>query len=213
MHLVYVYHLPRPCTLVQRATACVGVGVGNTCGAVLEIMDDVILPVEVKEDLIQRLKRPPLSRNRFRYVNTQLPQMAIPSDMANKAICEGCFRSNAVLLRCAEADCHMHFHPLCAEITNRARVITAVDQGDVIEFKCAIHSQGEQHSVAQYCAICGIGNKWSDMIGCEGCARWYHLFCLVPQLTKVPNGDWFCSDCHEIGKRMLSEREVVEAGD
>ena len=44
-----------------------------------------ILPVEVKEDLIQRLKRPPLSRNRFRYVNTQLPQVTIPSDMANKA--------------------------------------------------------------------------------------------------------------------------------
>ena len=33
----------------------------------------VILPVEVKDDIIQRLKRPPLSRNRFRYVNTQLP--------------------------------------------------------------------------------------------------------------------------------------------
>ena len=85
MHLVYVHHLPGPCTLVHRATACVGVGVRDTCGAVLEIMDGVILPVEVKEDLIQRLKRPPLSRNRFRYVNTQLPRVAIPSDMANKA--------------------------------------------------------------------------------------------------------------------------------
>ena len=138
-------------------------------------------------------------------------------DVGNKAICEGCFRSNAVLLRCAEADCHMHFHPLCAEITNRASVVTAVDQGDIIEFKCAIHtsSQGEQHSSANCCVICGVGNKWSDMIGCEGCARWYHLFCLVPQLQEVPDGDWFCNDCHEIGRRMLSDRErvVVEAGD
>lgn len=134
-------------------------------------------------------------------------------DVGNKAICEGCFRSNAVLLRCTEADCHMHFHPLCAEITNRVRVVTAVDSGDTIQFKCAIHSQGGQHSSAHCCVICGIGNKWSDMIGCEGCARWYHLFCLVPQLKEVPDGDWFCSDCHEIGRRMLSERVVVEAGD
>ena len=107
-------------------------------------------------------------------------------DVGNKAICEGCFRSNAVLLRCAEADCHMHFHPLCAEITNRSRVVTAVDSGDTIQFKCAIHSQGGQHGSAHCCVICGIGNKWSDMIGCEGCARWYHLFCLVPQLEQVP---------------------------
>ena len=134
-------------------------------------------------------------------------------DVGSKAICEGCFRSDAVLLRCAEADCHMHFHPLCAEITNRVRVVTAVKSGDTIQFKCAIHSQGGQHSSAHCCAICGIGNKWSDMIGCEGCARWYHLFCLVPQLKEVPHGDWFCSDCHEIGRRMLSERVVEEAGD
>ncbi len=47
---------------------------------------EVILPVEVKDDMIQRLKRPPLSRNRFRYVNTQLPpRVTIPLDMANKA--------------------------------------------------------------------------------------------------------------------------------
>ena len=134
-------------------------------------------------------------------------------DVGNKAICEGCFRSNAVLLRCTEADCYMHFHPLCAEITNRVRVVTAVDSGDTIQFKCAIHSQGRQHGSAHCCVICGIGNKWSDMIGCEGCARWYHLFCLVPQLKEVPDGDWFCSDCHEIGRRMLSERVAEEAGD
>ena len=46
---------------------------------------EVTLPIEVKEEMIQRLKRPPLSRNRFRYVNTQLPQVTIPSDVANKA--------------------------------------------------------------------------------------------------------------------------------
>ena len=135
-------------------------------------------------------------------------------DMGKEAVCEACRRSNAVLLRCAEANCHAHHHPLCAEIANRARVVTAIDNGDIIEFKCAIHSQGDgqQHGSAQCCVICGLGNKENYMIGCEGCARWYHRLCLVPQLKEVPDGYWFCSDCHEIGRRMLGGREI-EAGD
>ena len=116
-----------------------------------------------------------------------------------KPACQACCRNSAVLLRCAEEKCHAHLHPLCAEIANRERVITAVDNGEIIQYRCAKHSDGGLH--AHSCVICGLGNKWEDMLGCVGCGRWYHLFCLKPQLGKVPDGDWFCSDCHEIGKR------------
>jgi hypothetical protein len=126
-------------------------------------------------------------------------------DTGNRAICEACLRSSAVLLRCPEDNCRVHLHPLCAEISNRVRVVTAVDNGSIFEFKCATHGHGGDARDAQCCVICGLGNKWSEMVGCEGCARWYHLSCLAPKLTEVPDGDWFCSDCHEVGRRMLSE--------
>jgi len=124
-------------------------------------------------------------------------------ETGNKATCEACLRSNAVLLHCTEDKCQSHLHPLCAEIANRVRVVTAVDNGDIIEFKCATHGYGGLH--AHRCVICGLVNRWDNMLGCDGCGRWYHLFCLNPQLKEVPDGDWFCTDCHEIGRRMLSK--------
>ena len=135
------------------------------------------------------------------YRRTKEELEEIQRKIGRKPACEACFRSNAVLLRCAEDKCHAHLHPLCAELSNRERVVTAVDKGEIVQYRCAKHSDGGLH--AHSCVICGLGTKWEDMLSCDGCDRWYHFFCLKPQLKEVPDGDWFCSDCHEIGGRML----------
>ena len=37
------------------------------------------------------------------------------------------------------------------------------------------------------------------MLLCDGCNQGTHTFCLVPQLTHVPVGAWFCAECAALG--------------
>ena len=42
--------------------------------------------------------------------------------------------------------------------------------------------------------FCGRPDSHQDMIGCDGCDKWYHLNC-TELSDSVPDGDWFCSKC------------------
>lgn len=42
------------------------------------------------------------------------------------------------------------------------------------------------------CSYCKDGGL---LIVCNSCCRAFHLGCLQPQLTKIPDGDWYCSLC------------------
>ncbi|GCC23603.1 hypothetical protein chiPu_0002001 [Chiloscyllium punctatum] len=42
------------------------------------------------------------------------------------------------------------------------------------------------------CAVCRDGG---ELICCDGCPRAFHLGCLVPPLTEIPNGTWRCLSC------------------
>lgn len=47
----------------------------------------------------------------------------------------------------------------------------------------------------QACEVCGLPNRPSKMLICDGCSAGYHLDCLTPPLTTVPAEDWFCPVC------------------
>lgn len=54
------------------------------------------------------------------------------------------------------------------------------------------------------CAFCGCRNcfgKHDDdmLILCDGCDKESHMYCLDPQLTRVPTKDWFCKKCKDAG--------------
>ena len=34
------------------------------------------------------------------------------------------------------------------------------------------------------------------MLICDSCDRAFHLGCLIPKRTEIPEGKWYCSDCH-----------------
>ncbi|KAF5275381.1 hypothetical protein FQA39_LY06838 [Lamprigera yunnana] len=58
-------------------------------------------------------------------------------------------------------------------------------------------------------AKCQICRKMSDsecMILCDNCNKGQHLFCFRPKLEEVPEGSWYCRDCHkkEDKKKKLS---------
>ncbi|CAD7698303.1 unnamed protein product [Ostreobium quekettii] len=45
------------------------------------------------------------------------------------------------------------------------------------------------------CELCEGGHHENQIVLCDECDRGYHLFCMVPPLERVPEGDWFCPKC------------------
>ncbi|KAJ9110156.1 hypothetical protein QFC20_003008 [Naganishia adeliensis] len=45
------------------------------------------------------------------------------------------------------------------------------------------------------CIVCGKDIKNNNPLECEKCDKPYHLGCLSPPLTEVPEGEWFCPQC------------------
>ncbi len=45
-----------------------------------------------------------------------------------------------------------------------------------------------------YCQECGESTDEATLLLCDGCDLGYHLACLRPRLTAVPDDDWYCLD-------------------
>jgi hypothetical protein len=54
------------------------------------------------------------------------------------------------------------------------------------------------------CAVCGDGGS---LLICDGCEGEYHMGCLRPPLSCVPEGHWECDEC--VDKRLLKAREYI----
>ncbi|XP_008283989.1 autoimmune regulator [Stegastes partitus] len=70
------------------------------------------------------------------------------------------------------------------------------------------HQGGTDTSMIHYnddeCAACKDGG---ELICCDGCPRAFHLACLDPPLTSIPNGPWQCDWC--CGHRVKTEKAQV----
>lgn len=45
------------------------------------------------------------------------------------------------------------------------------------------------------CKVCRRGTSAEALLLCDKCDGGYHMHCLDPPLSKVPEGDWFCPKC------------------
>lgn len=45
------------------------------------------------------------------------------------------------------------------------------------------------------CEVCNRSDREEVMLLCDGCNAGYHMDCLVPALTEVPEGSWYCDYC------------------
>ena len=45
------------------------------------------------------------------------------------------------------------------------------------------------------CRICRKKSDPEKMLLCDGCDRGHHLYCLKPKLKKIPEDDWYCTEC------------------
>lgn len=66
------------------------------------------------------------------------------------------------------------------------------------------------------CQICRRGGDGENMLLCDNCDRGFHLYCLKPKLTSIPQGDWFCLGCRpkeRVEKTKRSRRLFSEESD
>ena len=96
-----------------------------------------------------------------------------------------------MLLKCKHEGCGLYLHALCAEILDRLRVVENNGARDVISYKCTMHSYGGVDA----CGICNLSNKQNEMLECDKCSQGYHMACLTPPLTEIPEEDWLCDRC------------------
>lgn len=63
--------------------------------------------------------------------------------------------------------------------------------------------QGELDSVP--CELCGDAGGFDNMTICSGCEKCFHLRCVVPAMSTVPSGEWFCSGCDVLFSNSVEE--------
>lgn len=45
------------------------------------------------------------------------------------------------------------------------------------------------------CEVCQRSDREDIMLLCDGCDAGYHMDCLLPALTEIPEGSWYCDNC------------------
>ena len=61
------------------------------------------------------------------------------------------------------------------------------------------------------CRICGSPARASKMLLCDSCNGGYHIDCLTPPLSKVPEGAWFCPECGKKKAAPTAEERMKTA--
>jgi len=63
------------------------------------------------------------------------------------------------------------------------------------------------------CVVCHKGDRADQMLLCDGCDSEFHMNCLSPPLSTVPDTDWFCDDCLEDREYMYDHASWGKAGE
>lgn len=58
------------------------------------------------------------------------------------------------------------------------------------------------------CRVCQ--QDWGDPLLCDECDGAYHLSCLDPPLTTVPENDWYCADCANAKEKAQNTSAVQD---
>jgi hypothetical protein len=48
------------------------------------------------------------------------------------------------------------------------------------------------------CQVCNYPDRFAQMLVCEQCFTGWHMDCLDPPLTSIPEGDWLCPRCRPV---------------
>lgn len=60
------------------------------------------------------------------------------------------------------------------------------------------------------CEVCHMSDREESMLLCDSCNGGYHMECLVPPLTEVPAGAWYCDCCFASESSGEDETRLLE---
>lgn len=75
----------------------------------------------------------------------------------------------------------------------------AIEEKDMLE---------EPDDDPTYCEVCGQCDREDRLLLCDGCDGGYHLDCLQPPLLRVPEDEWYCSECTPASNTATLAAEV-----
>ena len=161
----------------------------------------------------KRVKKLPKPSKRIARLNIRRQQQASMEDLANLSLehagyetdhqdyCEVCQQGGEIIL-CDT--CPKAYHLVCLEpeleqapegdwscaectkngITLRSRQVAAI--------AAAQQAKEEEDNHMEYCRVCRDGG---ELLCCDRCPSSYHMHCLIPPMTVIPEDDWFCPRC------------------
>lgn len=89
-----------------------------------------------------------------------------------------------------------------------ATVITTIAKRQSAPLCTHCHDNPRRKCKYCACSVCGSKDNPDKLLLCDECDQAFHLYCLSPKLSKVPEeDDWYCKDC----KNDVSE--IVQAGE
>jgi methyl-CpG-binding domain-containing protein 9 len=63
------------------------------------------------------------------------------------------------------------------------------------------------------CKVCGVDRDDKSVLLCDTCDSEYHMYCLTPPLTRIPEGNWYCpSCCRSKGKERQDSGSAEKGG-
>ncbi|CAF4569208.1 unnamed protein product [Rotaria sp. Silwood1] len=161
----------------------------------------------------KRVKKPPKPPKRIARLNNRRQQQAAAEDLINIPLeqagyetdhqdyCEVCQQGGEIIL-CDT--CPKAYHLVCLDpeleqapegdwscpectkngITIRTRQAAAA--------AAARQAKEEEDNHMEYCRVCRDGG---ELLCCDRCPSSYHMHCLIPPMTVIPEDDWFCPRC------------------
>lgn len=96
--------------------------------------------------------------------------------------------------------------PIDRKLFTSIRIRSRYENGSFLRETAVEAKKSEAESEFDYtnCEVCNSADREETMLLCDGCDKGYHMDCLVPPLTEIPEGSWYCDNC------FSSESEASE---
>jgi chromodomain-helicase-DNA-binding protein 4 len=163
-----------------------------------------------KKKRVKKLPKPP---KRIARLNNRRQQQAAADDAANTPLeqagyetdhqdyCEVCQQGGEIILcdTCPKAyhlvclDPELEQAPegdwSCPECTKNG---ISIRTRQAAAIAAARQAKEEDDNHMEYCRVCRDGG---ELLCCDRCPSSYHMHCLIPPMTIIPEDDWFCPRC------------------
>jgi chromodomain-helicase-DNA-binding protein 4 len=161
----------------------------------------------------KRVKKPPRPPKRIARLNNRRQQQPVVEETLDLPLeqggyetdhqdyCEVCQQGGEIILcdTCPKAyhlvclDPELEQAPegdwSCPECTKNG---ITVHSRQVAAAAAARQAKEEDDNHMEYCRVCRDGG---ELLCCDRCPSSYHMHCLIPPMTVIPEDDWFCPRC------------------